>query len=238
MPPGVIRSTGPAFRNVPPERISQSSSDRLVYASTRITRVSGRTPSCAIASAAGWVSIAAMTASMSETSITNPTRVGFSGSTNVRMLVTREGSEELLTLRGSEPVILVLHVVVSHHSGHQMLLMVGRRWPIRCSDHMTCTGAVLISVSVLAAQARRRLHGPAWLSPEGEQPPLPADLKDSCAGEDLNLHGVLTPQGPQPCASTNSATSARRRSVATASRARFGAEVVPLPARRPPQPRG
>src|SRR5436190_549977 len=30
-----------------------------------------------------------------------------------------------------------------------------------------------------------------------------------CAGEDLNLHGVLTPQGPQPCASTNSATSAR-----------------------------
>ena len=31
-----------------------------------------------------------------------------------------------------------------------------------------------------------------------------------CAGEDLNLHGVLTPQGPQPCASTNSATSARR----------------------------
>src|SRR6266540_614792 len=36
----------------------------------------------------------------------------------------------------------------------------------------------------------------------------------TCAGEDLNLHGVLTPQGPQPCASTNSATSARRRIVA------------------------
>ena len=34
--------------------------------------------------------------------------------------------------------------------------------------------------------------------------------EDECAGEDLNLHGVLTPQGPQPCASTNSATSARR----------------------------
>ena len=33
----------------------------------------------------GCVSIAAMTASMSATSITNPTRVGFSGSTNVRM---------------------------------------------------------------------------------------------------------------------------------------------------------
>src|SRR5262245_4088660 len=35
-------------------------------------------------------------------------------------------------------------------------------------------------------------------------------LVNACAGEDLNLHGVLTPQGPQPCASTNSATSARR----------------------------
>ena len=29
-----------------------------------------------------------------------------------------------------------------------------------------------------------------------------------CAGEDLNLHGPFRPQGPQPCASTNSATSA------------------------------
>ena len=34
--------------------------------------------------------------------------------------------------------------------------------------------------------------------------------RTTCAGEDLNLHGALTPQGPQPCASTNSATSARR----------------------------
>src|SRR5205809_5033299 len=30
-----------------------------------------------------------------------------------------------------------------------------------------------------------------------------------CAGEDLNLHGLLRPLGPQPSASTNSATSAR-----------------------------
>src|SRR5437879_1207880 len=29
-----------------------------------------------------------------------------------------------------------------------------------------------------------------------------------CAGEYLNLHGPQSPQGPQPCASTNSATSA------------------------------
>ena len=42
--------------------------------------------------------------------------------------------------------------------------------------------------------------------------------RDECAGEDLNLHGVLTPQGPQPCASTNSATSARGRIVAATKR--------------------
>jgi hypothetical protein len=34
-----------------------------------------------------------------------------------------------------------------------------------------------------------------------------------CAGEDLNLHGLLRPLGPQPSASTNSATSARARAV-------------------------
>ena len=31
---------------------------------------------------------------------------------------------------------------------------------------------------------------------------------DKCAGEDLNLHAPQGAQGPQPCASTNSATSA------------------------------
>src|SRR5581483_10444805 len=37
----------------------------------------------------------------------------------------------------------------------------------------------------------------------------------ACAGEDLNLHDPIGSQGPQPCASTNSATSAglRRRSL-------------------------
>ena len=219
-----------------PERISQSSSDRLVYASTRITSVSGRTPSCAIASAAGWVSIAAITASMSETSITNPTRPRILRIDECPDVGDSEGSENSY-VRGSEPVILVLHVVVGHHSGHQISSWLdGMADQVLGPYDLHWCGAH--PVSVLGAQARRRLHGPAWLSPEGEQPPLPADLKDSCAGEDLNLHGVLTPQGPQPCASTNSATSARRRSVATASRARFGAEVVPLPARRPPQPRG
>ena len=34
--------------------------------------------------------------------------------------------------------------------------------------------------------------------------------KNWCAREDLNLHGIKLPQGPQPCASTNSATRARK----------------------------
>ena len=38
--------------------------------------------------------------------------------------------------------------------------------------------------------------------------PLIGDIVE-CAGEDLNLHGLLRPLGPQPSASTNSATSAR-----------------------------
>src|SRR6187200_2235260 len=36
-----------------------------------------------------------------------------------------------------------------------------------------------------------------------------AEFRLECAGEDLNLHGLLRPLGPQPSASTNSATSAR-----------------------------
>src|ERR1700676_3884856 len=35
-----------------------------------------------------------------------------------------------------------------------------------------------------------------------------------CAREDSNLHGELSPQGPQPCASTNSATGAEGASIA------------------------
>ena len=61
------------------------------YASTSSTRVSARTPSCSIAAAAPAVCIAAATASMSATSMSTATRVGFCGSTNVRMLVTPSG---------------------------------------------------------------------------------------------------------------------------------------------------
>ena len=58
------------------------------YASTRITSVSGTTPSWAIASAAAGLRMTAFNASMSGTSITKATLFEFCGSTNVRMLVT------------------------------------------------------------------------------------------------------------------------------------------------------
>ena len=49
---------------------------------------------------------------------------------------------------------------------------------------------------------------------EKTAPPRPTHRSmarsDRCAGEDLNLHGLLRPLGPQPSASTNSATSALR----------------------------
>ena len=43
----------------------------------------------------------------------------------------------------------------------------------------------------------------------------PRDLQgfSPCAEEDSNLHGPIGPQGPQPCASTNSATGAWGRPV-------------------------
>src|SRR6185436_20828900 len=47
-----------------------------------------------------------------------------------------EGPEELLTLRGSEPVILVLHVVIGHHSEHQISSCLNG---IGCPNHMPCT---------------------------------------------------------------------------------------------------
>jgi hypothetical protein len=76
-----------------PERVDRCSTagQATAYSSTRITRVSGRTPSYVIASCAPGVSIAAMTASMSGTSMSRATRFRFVGSTNVRMFVTPSG---------------------------------------------------------------------------------------------------------------------------------------------------
>ena len=43
---------------------------------------------------------------------------------------------------------------------------------------------------------------------------FPKSLSDKCPREDSNLHGVLTPLGPQPSASANSATWARKDEAA------------------------
>jgi len=74
-----------------PIELDLAADPRMRYASTRITKVSGSTPSYAIASAPASVCIAAITASMSGTSISSPTRFGFCGSTKVRMPVTPSG---------------------------------------------------------------------------------------------------------------------------------------------------
>src|SRR6266540_1024084 len=57
------------------------------------------------------------------------------------------------------------------------------------------------------------------LGPNGQRP-LSEGV--TCAGEDLNLHGLLRPLGPQPSASTNSATSARGTASVAAVRRRDG----------------
>ena len=56
---------------------------------------------------------------MSGMSITNPTRLGFSGSTKVPDVGHTEWTEELFALGRGEPVILVLHIVVGHDGGHR-----------------------------------------------------------------------------------------------------------------------
>ena len=77
----------------------------------------GQAPSNAIASAAPSVSIAAISASMSATSIRTPTRVGFSGSTRVRMFVTPSGPKtppaSVTRANGLGP-----DVVVAEHRRH------------------------------------------------------------------------------------------------------------------------
>ena len=71
------------------------------YASTRITRVSGNTPSYAIASDAPALFMAPVKASMSATSVSTATCAGFCGSTKVRMLVTPRGQKDVLIMASS-----------------------------------------------------------------------------------------------------------------------------------------
>src|SRR5262249_27961377 len=71
--------------------------------------------------------------------------------------------------------------------------------------------------AALLAHISRRYIFAMHLSSKKEAAAPRGRTSHLCAGEDLNLHGVLTPQGPQPCASTNSATSAREQIVAAVS---------------------
>jgi hypothetical protein len=206
------------FRNVPRAGFAVEP-DRLGYASTRITSVSGRTPSCAIASAAGCVSIAAMTASMSATSITNPTRVGFSGSTDVRMLVTPRGpknssrfgeaSRDPCPLRRGRPSQWASNLLMFERhgrSGARTICLALVRWHI--------------SVSVAGAQARRRLHEPACLRPNQEL--------SACGASRSPARGS---RAPSYLAAAGSARSGSRRRPARRRRRRSQAESARRPTR-------
>jgi hypothetical protein len=64
----------------------------------------------------------------------------------------------------------------------------------------------------------RICHGQQLPPSTGRSSTRPRNIKkprvaglSQCAREDSNLHGSCLPQGPQPCASTNSATGARAR---------------------------
>src|ERR1700724_2084825 len=70
--------------------------------------------------------------------------------------------------------------------------------------------------------------GSAWTSSKVRSVGL-----SQCAREDSNLHGELSPQGPQPCASTNSATGAEGASIAPAEPATHGGRIEETPGRAP-----
>src|ERR1700756_3531782 len=88
-----------------------------------------------------------------------------------------------------------------------------------CRLHLTLRGSGTVSnVCSTAGYALLRTESrlqttPAKPASRGRADDKTAGAVLECAGEDLNLHGLLRPLGPQPSASTNSATSARARAV-------------------------
>src|SRR5437588_9785052 len=68
------------------------------------------------------------------------------------------------------------------------------------------------SGTVGSARRRRGQTTSRPSSSQNIQKPRSARLSQ-CAREDSNLHGPFSPQGPQPCASTNSATGAWAASI-------------------------
>src|SRR4029079_3207336 len=75
-----------------------------------------------------------------------------------------------------------------------------------CQTNLPTSVCVSVLIGVLLPSFVPTL--PELRSPAGEPTVTNWRSKRLCAGEDLNLHGPYSPQGPQPCASTNSATGA------------------------------
>ena len=113
----------------------------------------------------------------------------------------------------------------AHRGVDSCLLASPPRWRLRCIWSRTVrlfvgrpSLAVVISYMEQTQLLSLRCHGP----PVGTRAPPrvranPAISREkSCARVDSNHHGEISPQGPQPCASTNSATGAGAPSIAPA----------------------
>src|SRR5271157_3744427 len=92
----------------------------------------------------------------------------------------------------------------------------------------------LIPDATTPPSAASLLRADSWLSTKASVPlsiataPLRSTKKPRsaglfrCARVDSNHHGEISPQGPQPCASTNSATGAEEASIASGATAALG----------------
>ena len=144
------------------------------------------------------VSIAACTASISGTSISTPTLVGFCGPTNVRMSVTPRGPKNSLRLDEASQWSLVLHVVIAKTVGialpsDQMAahLRTGPRQPMPPRPGVPNDGRR----SAGRAYCRPRVS-PGYRQPCSDRGDIPGDAARmrECAG--MSLDGA---RPPAPC---------------------------------------
>jgi hypothetical protein len=91
----------------------------------------------------------------------------------------------------------------------QRLAKLGR-WPALLASMIFDPLRAVLAPFVLRCH-RSRIDSISQIGPRTKTVPLPGLFQ--CAREDSNLHGELSPQGPQPCASTNSATGAEGASI-------------------------